>query len=322
MPLQMTTEGKYTTFSVNDHAFIVGICNKKPQGGGLLQEFEKRAKGKTMIIARCAEFPTSARSQVSVYIGELIARGGRRAQVEDTDWQTLMAFPEFYSKYASDPCFSEWQKEMRPLTRFPSVQKILGVEDVTGQLKLLPEQRPSVPEPPTKPRVKPEEQVASAAEAHSTDSIDTQKRDIKDITKRTTVLVGTTDSRDPQPVLIDPREFTRHAAFLGGSGSGKSTLAMSVIEQLLLDETPVVLVDRKGDLASYASSSAWKTPAPVSELEARRGELEKSVDIALYLYTRPSPRPAACPFYRARRNTLVAIFRAGAYRRFRCRSAG
>ena len=53
-------------------------------------------------------------------------------------------------------------------------------------------------------------------------------------------------------MTIEPGDLTRHAAFLGAPGSGKTTAALCVVEQLLLRGIPAILVDRKGDLCSYA----------------------------------------------------------------------
>ena len=84
----------------------------------------------------------------------------------------------------------------------------------------------------------------------------------------------------------------RHAAVLGGSGSGKTTLALCIIEQLLLRGTPAVLIDRKGDLCSYANPDVWR--AHEGEFAERRGEREKladSIDVAVYTPGRASGRP-------------------------------
>ena len=84
----------------------------------------------------------------------------------------------------------------------------------------------------------------------------------------------------------------RHAAVLGGSGSGKTTLALCIIEQLLLRGTPAVLIDRKGDLCSYANPEVWR--ALEGEFGERRGEREKladSIDVAVYTPGRASGRP-------------------------------
>jgi len=54
----------------------------------------------------------------------------------------------------------------------------------------------------------------------------------------------------------DSNMFSRHAAFLGGTGSGKTTLALSIIEQLLENGIPAILIDRKGDLCGYAKDKS------------------------------------------------------------------
>lgn len=74
----------------------------------------------------------------------------------------------------------------------------------------------------------------------------------------------------------------RHAAFLGSSGSGKTTLALTLIEQLLLRGIPAILLDRKGDLCSYANPQAWERPTNDPRLMAQRQLLRNHIDIALY----------------------------------------
>jgi len=117
-------EQDYLSVSRTDVAFLIGICNKRPQGGGLLKEIralETQAGERPMVIVRSGEFPKSAKSQVSIRIGEIIARGGRRAQVEDPDWGSLMALPEFLDSSPQSPAIALWQQKMRPLTRYRSI---------------------------------------------------------------------------------------------------------------------------------------------------------------------------------------------------------
>src|SRR5262249_16719176 len=72
--------------------------------------------------------------------------------------------------------------------------------------------------------------------------------------------IGALDSLSKEPVLVRPHELVQHAAFLGGPGSGKTTLALNLVEQLLLQGIPAILVDRKGDLAGYANDAVWTRP--------------------------------------------------------------
>src|SRR5690606_26879544 len=84
----------------------------------------------------------------------------------------------------------------------------------------------------------------------------------------------------------------RHAAVLGGSGSGKTTLALSLIEQLLLSGIPAVLLDRKGDLCSYANPDVWcHTDNEFHDRREERQKLAESIDVAVYTPGRASGRP-------------------------------
>src|SRR6185503_21125235 len=98
--------------------------------------------------------------------------------------------------------------------------------------------------------------------------------------------------RSSKSITLNKNVLKRHTAVLGGSGSGKTTLALCIIEQLLLRGTPAVLIDRKGDLCSYANPEVWRTLD--GELGERRGEREKladSIDVAVYTPGRASGRP-------------------------------
>lgn len=94
------------------------------------------------------------------------------------------------------------------------------------------------------------------------------------------------------PIALSKSIFRRHAAMLGGSGSGKTTLAISVIEQLLLRGVPAILIDRKGDLCSYANPDVWRpVEGETAERRGLREELGSSIDVAVYTPGRTSGRP-------------------------------
>ncbi|MGH1349504.1 MAG: helicase HerA-like domain-containing protein [Methyloligellaceae bacterium] len=93
-------------------------------------------------------------------------------------------------------------------------------------------------------------------------------------------------------VIFPVNILKRHAAVLGGSGSGKTTLALNIIEQLLERELPVILIDRKGDLCSYANPEVWMEDAGLSEERIQiRNELREKLDVAVYTPGRISGRP-------------------------------
>ncbi len=95
-----------------------------------------------------------------------------------------------------------------------------------------------------------------------------------------------------RPVTLNTSVMKRHAAVLGGSGSGKTTLALSLIEQLLLRGIPAILIDRKGDLCSYANPEVWRADDDEhAERRAQREKLADAIDVAVYTPGRASGRP-------------------------------
>ncbi len=106
------------------------------------------------------------------------------------------------------------------------------------------------------------------------------------------IFAGRETGTPSKAVTLNRDVLKRHAAVLGGSGSGKTTLALSLIEQLLLRGIPAVLIDRKGDLCSYANPDVWSFNE--GEAQERRGEREKldsAIDVAVYTPGRSSGRP-------------------------------
>lgn len=110
-----------------------------------------------------------------------------------------------------------------------------------------------------------------------------------------TLKLGSSEGLLAQPISLEPSDLTRHSAFLGGTGSGKTTLALNILEQLLLRGIPVILVDRKGDLATYARAESWNEPLEDAALRERRRLLRERVDVALYTPGRSDGRPLAIP---------------------------
>ncbi len=247
---------------------LVALCNKAAQGGGLgrqVEEVEKRTSSVTPVvtpvIVRSTEFPINPRAAVSLQIGKLIARGGRRVVVEDSDWRAMQAFRTFREQHRADPNFDAWLAEEKPLSRLESLRKILALD---------------VPKAFT-PEVKIEVETGREKEPLKPDD--------------SPIVVGSTGGIRPEPVTIRPAELTMHAAFLGASGSGKTTLALVIVEQLLLRGIPAILIDRKGDLCRYADPAAWANPALDEAAEHRREALRKRLEVAVFTPGHPEGRP-------------------------------
>lgn len=96
-----------------------------------------------------------------------------------------------------------------------------------------------------------------------------------------------------EPVLVHLEQIKTHVTFIGGTGSGKTTAALSVAEQLLERGISVLLVDRKGDLARYASQTWW-TDASAPDA-GRRADLRAQIDVALYTPGNQQGRPLRLP---------------------------
>ncbi|WP_342379676.1 DUF853 family protein [Myxococcus stipitatus] len=161
----------------------------------------------------------------------------------------------------------------------------LGQFHLEPEGRLLPEQEPRVSPPPAvpggvvrKPRITPATGTPIPAEVLTG-----------------ALKLGSSEGLLSQTISLEPSDLTRHSAFLGGTGSGKTTLALNILEQLLLRGIPVILIDRKGDLATYARAESWNEPLEDAALRERRRLLRERVDVALYTPGRSDGRPLAIP---------------------------
>jgi RecA/RadA recombinase len=113
----------------------------------------------------------------------------------------------------------------------------------------------------------------------------------EDGARRGSILAGRL-IKTQKSVTLAKDVLKRHAAVLGGSGSGKTTLALNLIEQVLAQGIPTVLIDRKGDLCSYANPDVWRAiDGDGAERRGQREKLADSIDVAVYTPGRSSGRP-------------------------------
>ncbi len=260
---------------------LVGVCNRGAQGGGLgkqVEEIEKRTGDATPevtpVIVRSTEFPSNPKTVVSKQIGKLITRGGRRVVVEDSDWRAMQAMITFRERHQADPDFAVWLAEEKPLSRLESLRKILAIDN---------RKQPTPPKTPTKP---PRSSTPEDIQVDPKPEPDPEPEPAAG-----PIVVGMTVGINPVAVAIEPADLTSHAAFLGATGSGKTTVALSIIEQLLIQGIPAILIDRKGDLCRYADPDAWTGPSPDPAAEARRGAFLERVEVAVFTPGAPDGRP-------------------------------
>ena len=259
-------------------SLLIGLCQKSSAGGALLKQikvFEKLAAGYIPVIIRTTEFPTNPRTQTAQKIGQLLSSGGRRAMIVDSDWRTMLAIQSFQELQGSRPEYQQWLQTEQPLSRLPSFQRMLNLNELRAEI--------------------PVSNIELASTEDSLDDVSDRLEPTANPDKPTpsstsptvpapesAIPLGYTRTTVPEPVELGPEKLVRHGAFLGGSGSGKTTLALTLIEQLLLRGIPAILLDRKGDLCSYANPAAWNQPVSNPHLAAHRQLLQDEIEVAVY----------------------------------------
>jgi hypothetical protein len=267
------------------------LCNRPIQGGGFKRQLDRALPammGRNCFMLRASDFPPNKKNQTAQAFRKFREGGGRSMLVPITDWERMMMVREFHAQHRNDPGFAEWFQGAKLLSGVPALAQILRLDRFTtgaavragalaaGELGAGATPRAATatagPEPEEKelPLSVLLDELGEAAGS---------------------ILAGRA-LRSNKSITLNKDVLKRHAAVLGGSGSGKTTLALCIIEQLLLRGTPAVLIDRKGDLCSYANPEVWR--ALEGELGERRGEREKladSIDVAVYTPGRASGRP-------------------------------
>ena len=261
--------------------WVAGLCQGRSVGGQLARQLTElttlAGPGRAAVPVRGSAFPGGPRTKLAEQMGALVKAGGWRVVVGDADWRALGALREFLRAHGTDPGVMVWRIAEQPFGRLPGLRALLLLDK-------LPPPAPSKPRPPEEAPVgvpPPPENLPPAsppADNHPPESL---------LSASGPLLLGRTRETVSRPVLLPVHDLTRHAAFLGSAGSGKTTLALALVEEILLRGIPAILVDRKGDLASYARPESWTVPLPTAEgfdagAEARRAQLRERVDVQLF----------------------------------------
>ncbi len=255
---------------------LVAVCNRKAQGGGLkkqLNDLVQRAGDSRVVVARTAPFPSDPKTDIAKQLASLMEPKGswRRQEIQSSDLRFLAAFRGFHEQYHPDSEFAAWQAHRRPLSAIKSIHGLLSLAQWHERAVVV--QAPAATETEsTTPVIKPSKPVISQAHDGA-------------------LQLGETRGLSHTAVSVPMRDLMQHAAFLGGSGSGKTTAALCLIEQLLEQGVPAVLLDRKGDLCRYADPAAWTMPDGAGPDSSRRAELRARLDIALFTPNNSRGRP-------------------------------
>ncbi|WP_045837418.1 helicase HerA-like domain-containing protein [Hyphomicrobium sp. 99] len=281
----------------------VFLCNRPTQGGGLKRQLDKvltAMQGKPCFMLRASDFPPNKKNQTAQAFRKFRDGGGRQLLVPIPEWERMMTVREFTAHHRGDTGMAQWLEGTKPLSSLISIIHLLRL-DLLG--------RP-VPRLVAKNMDDPQstldgfdavsaEQTRAAQPAEGDNGLAANDDDLpmsvildEDGSYGASILAGGEKGNRGRAVTLNKSVLKRHAAFLGGSGSGKTTLALSLIEQLLLRGIPAVLIDRKGDLASYANPDVWRSDENESaERRAEREKLADAIDVAVYTPGRASGRP-------------------------------
>ncbi|QRN97423.1 DUF2791 family P-loop domain-containing protein [Archangium violaceum] len=291
---EATTLGEsiHVEVSPGDGKLHVALCNGRPQGGALARQIEqarKEKKGRTPVVVRTTAFPNNPKTQAAEELGRLISQGGRRSVIEDSDHRTLLALRDFRGRHESRADFAAWLRSARPLTQIKALRDILDLD------RLRPAARPA-------PAI---QQTTAPQAAQPLPAIRTAPKPAAPVQpapvppaparKLEPLRIGELDSLSKDSVLLSPGDLMQHAAFLGGTGSGKTTVALNAVEQLLIQGVPAILIDRKGDLAGYATDTLWSRQLDDPRRSERRALLRERLDVALFTPGHPHGRPLAIP---------------------------
>ncbi len=296
-----------------DTVILGRICNKAAQGGvltkqlkGLFELVEQDDSEPIAALIRSTDYqPKSAGSQIAKLLARLLTSGGRKVIVADSDWRAMAAMRTFRNQYGSDPEFGDWLRHSRPLARLKSLRDLLGLDDLAEPTVLPPDDprnrttEESEKNPHGDGGALPNQDTADqepANDGRGAAGSDAPQADPPLIAPPLGKLrVGRTRNRAKEEVLIDVDQLKRHSAILGSSGSGKTTAALNLIEQLLCKDIPVLMVDRKGDLAAYAADGAFEQRLSNPILAERQADLHGWCDVSVYTPGQPEGRAIALP---------------------------
>ena len=289
------------------------VCNRGSQGGALKRQIDRASQlgqGKSPIVVRASDFPPNNKSGTGQSLRLYQQSGGRRLVVTLNEWERMIALDEFRKRSRQEPGFMAWLAEAKPLSGLPAISELLRLDLLgrgVGQPMTVGETEAAASPAPSNvvnlfeaqeargiqvnpfagiPPPIPEEPERPAIDVGPMPELPERAED------RDQIVLGRELKDGHDTVMLTKSVLKRHAAVLGGSGSGKTTLALSLIEQLLLRRVPAVLIDRKGDLCSYANPDVWRSVE--GEDRARRNlreELGSSIDVAVYTPGRTSGRP-------------------------------
>ncbi|MGI9424877.1 MAG: ATP-binding protein, partial [Hyphomicrobiaceae bacterium] len=287
-------------------------------------------QGRTCYLLRASDFPPNKKNQTAQAYRKFRDGGGRSILVPIPEWERMMMIREFHAHHRHDPGFDTWFEQAKLMSGLISIAQLLRL-DLLGRPLPQPARAngaapaESAPSPHSLSIVQSNAPIPNDAEAPLQPTENTAVSsgapwadwlgwnngavsnphptpDNDDDLPLSVLLDENGDNvnsifagrelSSSKPVTLNRGVMKRHSAVLGGSGSGKTTLALSLIEQFLARGIPAILIDRKGDLCSYANPDVWRADEDEqSERAAEREKLGDAIDVAVYTPGRASGRP-------------------------------
>jgi DNA helicase HerA-like ATPase len=280
---------------------IVAVCNNPPQRGSFGAQLANlrvvASKASAVAIAlRSGDFKFQPKTKTAQYVGTHLAAGGLAVPLSEAHLRLAVAAHKL--SVGNPTGLLAWRRDRRPLGELAFVRQILeldrdrvaepaapaATEPAAGPASA--DSTPAGPVPPPHPPSDPATPEPSPRTKHDSGPITVPGN---------VVRLGVVDSLRAEPILLPLDDLKTHVAFLGSTGSGKTTAALSVVEQLLERDVSVVLVDRKGDLARYASEAWWSDGSAPEAERARKLALRKRIDVALFTPGNSHGRPLRLP---------------------------
>jgi energy-coupling factor transporter ATP-binding protein EcfA2 len=259
---------------------VLEVCNGGAQGGHLGNQLDGLrgliSTGIVPIALRNSDFQFKAKSKISKQVGEFLQAGGRTVVLEERQLRAITAARKVAESHPQ--AFEVWKRVHGPIGHLAFVRAILELDHlprVVSTTNTLP--LPQVDRPPAPITTPPP--LRGGSQPIAFDPV--------------RIRLGETSTMRKEPVVLPLEQITTHVAVLGGTGSGKTTAALSIAEQLLERDVSVLLVDRKSDLARYASAAWWADPD--ADDRDRRAALRARIAVELYTPGNPQGRPLRLP---------------------------
>jgi energy-coupling factor transporter ATP-binding protein EcfA2 len=271
---------------------VLALCNNAPQRGSFgaqlanLRVIAKKASA-TPVALRNGDFKFQPKTKTAQHVGEHIAAGGLAIPLAEAQLRVAAAARTVTN---TDPDgYLDWRRSKQPLSDLAFIRQILDLDREPAG-----ERVPSSPSPSNSAAERSERGVGGRVDPSVTGAESPAESGPFHVPSNA-VRLGVVDSLRAEPIHMPLEDFKVHMAFLGSSGSGKTTAALAAIEQLLEHNISVILVDRKGDLARYASDAWWSDATAAPAVRDRKLALRKRLDVALYTPGNSQGRPLRLP---------------------------